>query len=216
MAIFSRLADLLKANINDLLDKAEDPQKMLKMIVIEMEEHLQNATQSIGQVLASERQMRRQIEEAQQNARMWEDRAKAALKAGDESKAKQAVESKIKADADTRQREKAHAEFYAETEEMRVQLNQLKVKIEETRSKEAILIARANMAKAKLCVAETLGGGSLSKVSVLESKIQLAEDTADAHYELSGLDTADKDPFAGAESSSAVEEELGRLKREMQ
>ena len=55
MAIFSRLTDLLKSNINDLIDRAEDPEKMVKQIIIDMEEQLQNAVQGLGSVMASER-----------------------------------------------------------------------------------------------------------------------------------------------------------------
>ena len=91
MAIFARLADLLKANINDLIDKAEDPEKMLKQIIIDMEEQLDKATQGLGTVMASERQIKKQLETAQADSKLWEDRAKTALKAGNQELAKQAV-----------------------------------------------------------------------------------------------------------------------------
>jgi phage shock protein A len=212
MAIFSRLVDLLKANINDMIDKAEDPEKMLKLIVIEMEEHLAAATQGLGAAMASERQMRRRMEEAQENARAWEQRAKDALKAGDEALAKQAVENKLKADASAREREQEHAPYYAETEEMRVQLAGLKKKIDDTRAHQAVIIARVKMAKAKMSVAESLGG-PMSKVSEIERKAVLAADTADAQYELSGLGEASESP--GAYGDRAMEEELARLKKEI-
>jgi len=64
MAIFSRLTDLLKANINDLIDRAEDPEKMVKQIIIDMEEQLQNAVQGLGSVMASEREMLKKLKEA--------------------------------------------------------------------------------------------------------------------------------------------------------
>jgi phage shock protein A len=95
MAIFSRLTDLLKANINDLIDRAEDPEKMVKQIIIDMEEKLQNAVQGLGSVMASERQILLQLEKAQAESKLWEDRAKIALKASDEKLAKKAVDSKL-------------------------------------------------------------------------------------------------------------------------
>ncbi len=207
MAIFSRLADILKANINDMIDKAEDPEKMLKMIVIDMEEQLQAATQGLGAALASERQLRRRAEEAKENVREWEERAKSALQAGDEAQARRAVENKLKAESDAQEREQEHDAYFAETEAMRVQLGELKQKIEETRSHEAVLAARLRMAKAKMSVADSLGG-PLSKLSEIEDKVQLAADTADAQYELSGL-AAEESTDSGADA------ELERLKKEL-
>ena len=212
MAIFSRLVDLLKANINDMIDKAEDPEKMLKLIVIDMEQHLAVATQSLGAAMASERQLRRRMEEAQENARVWEQRAKEALKAGDEALAKQAVENKLKADAVAREREKEHAPYSEETEAMRGQLVALKQKIDETRAHQAVLIARARMAEAKMSVADSLGG-PMSKYSEIESRVVLATDTAEAQYELSGLGAADEG--AGTYGDKAMEAELERLKKEI-
>jgi phage shock protein A len=212
MAIFARLADVLKANINEMLDKAQDPEKMLKMIVIDMEQQLAAATQSLGAAMASERQMRRRMEEAQQNAVAWEQRAKEALQAGNEALARQAVESKLKAEADAREREKEHAAFFAETETMREQLGELKRKIEDTRAHEAMLIARVKMAEAKTSVSSSLGGGKFSKLGQLEEKVQFAEDIADAQYELSGL-AAEKD--AGSAAAGSADAELERLKKEL-
>jgi len=210
MAIFKRLADVLKANINDMIDKAQDPEKMLKMIVIDLEEHLQAATQGLGAAMASERQMRRRMDDAKESVREWEERAKSALQAGDEAAARRAVQSKLKAEADAAKREKEYAAFSAQTEEMRTQLGELKQKIEATRAHEVVLTARMNMAKAKMSVADSLGGGSLSKLSEIEDKVQLAEDTADAQYELSGL-AAEESGGVGSDADA----ELERLKKEL-
>ncbi len=98
MAIFSRLGDIFKSNLNDLLDKAEDPEKMLKQIIIDMEDHLVKATQGLGEVMAAQRQMEKQLSEAMAQSKTWEDRAKVALKAGNQDLARQAVDQKLKAD----------------------------------------------------------------------------------------------------------------------
>ena len=105
MKIFSRLSDLLKANINDLIDRAEDPEKMVKQIIIDMEDQLQKAVQGLGTVMASERQMEKQLNQAREESGMWEKRAKDALEAGDEDLAKKALAKKLEADEDVKQYE---------------------------------------------------------------------------------------------------------------
>ncbi len=136
MAIFSRLVDLLKANINDLIDKAEDPEKMLKQIIIDMEEQLQKATQGLGQIMASGRQANKQLEAAKADSALWEERAKTALKAGNQALAQKAVESKLKTDANVTQYQQMHDELAKQVETMREQVNLLKTKLEEARSRQ--------------------------------------------------------------------------------
>ena len=98
MAIFSRIADILKANINDLIDRAENPEKMVKQIIIDMEEQLTGATQALGQAMASEKQAQRQLENAKKSSQDWEQKAKMALQAGNQDLARRALESKVNID----------------------------------------------------------------------------------------------------------------------
>ena len=219
MAIFSRLVDVLKANINDLIDKAEDPEKMLKQIIIDMEEQLQKATQGLGQVMASERQTKKQLEDAQAQAKVWEDRAKTALKAGNEDLAKQAVDSKLKADANVKQYEQMHDELAKQVDTVREQVNLLKSKLEEARARQSMLVARAQVADARQGVAKALGGidasGASAKMDKMEKKIAEKEATADAQFEISGLDAEKNDPFAKLEKDAAADSEMERLKKEL-
>lgn len=85
MSIFHRISDILKANINDLLDRAEDPEKMVKQIIADMEEQVRDATEALGQAMASEKQAYAQLEKARSNSREWESKAKTALQAGNQS-----------------------------------------------------------------------------------------------------------------------------------
>ena len=84
MGVFSRLSDILKSNINDLLDKAEDPEKMVKQIIIDMQKELTTATQNLGKAKASERLAQKKMDDAVKIAAGWEAKAKAAaLKDGE-------------------------------------------------------------------------------------------------------------------------------------
>ncbi|MBE3089430.1 MAG: PspA/IM30 family protein, partial [Actinobacteria bacterium] len=187
MAIFSRLSDLLKANINDLIDKAEDPEKMVKQIIIDMEEQLQNAVQGLGSVMASERQMGKQLEEAQTQSKLWEDRAKSALKSSNEDLAKQAINNKLKADESVIQYQKMDTDISSQLSILREQVEILKNKLNEARTRQSMLMARYTVADARKEVSSAIGdldsSGAFAKMDKMERKIAEKEAQADAEYE---------------------------------
>lgn len=219
MAIFSRLSDLLRANINDLIDRAENPEKMVKQIIIDMEEQLQKAVQGLGSVMASEKQVQKQLEEAQAQSKLWEDRAKTALKADNEELAKQAVDSKLKSDESVKQFQTMHDEISAQSKVLKEQVEILKSKLLEARNRQTLLLARDKVAKARKQVSSSVGGldssGAFAKMDKMERKIQESEAQADAAFEISGLSAEKDDPFAKMESEKAAEDELARLKEEL-
>jgi len=219
MAIFSRLSDLLKANINDLIDRAEDPEKMVKQIIIDMEEQLQNAVQGLGSVMASERQMRKQLEEAQTQSKLWEDRAKSALKSSNEELAKQAIDTKLKADESVNQYQKMHTDISSQLSILREQVEILKKKLNEARTRQTMLVARDTVADARKEVSSAIGdldsSGAFAKMDKMERKIAEKEAQADAAYEISGLNAEQNDPFANMDKQKAAEDEMTRLKKEL-
>jgi phage shock protein A len=219
MAIFARLADLLKANINDLIDKAEDPEKMVKQIIIDMEEQLQGAVQGLGSVMASERQMKKQLEDAMAESKLWEDRAKTALKASNEELAKQAVDKKLQADESVKQYSKMHDEVSSQLEILKDQVEILKKKLNEARTRQALLSARDKVADARKEVSQAVGNldssGAFSKMDKMERKIAEKEAQADAAFEVSDTGSEKNDPFVDMEKQKASEDELARLKEEM-
>ena len=219
MAIFSRLSDLLKANINDLIDRAEDPEKMVKQIIIDMEEQLQNAVQGLGSVMASERQMRKQLEEAQTQSKLWEDRAKSALKSSNEDLAKQAIDNKLKADESANQYQKMQTDISSQLDILKEQVEILKKKLIEARTRQSMLVARDTVADARKEVSSAIGGldssGAFAKMDKMERKIAEKEAQADAAYEISGLNAEQNDPFANMDKQKAAEDEMARLKKEL-
>lgn len=92
--IFARISDIFKANINDLLDKAEDPEKMIKQMVIEMEEAVNKATTAVGSAIANEKMLEKQHVEKKKLAGEWQQRAVKAVNAGRDDLARQALEKK--------------------------------------------------------------------------------------------------------------------------
>ena len=219
MAIFSRLSDLLKANINDLIDRAEDPEKMVKQIIIDMEEQLQNAVQGLGSVMASERQILKQLEEAQSQSKLWEDRAKSALKSSNEELAKQAIDTKLKADESVNQYQKMHTDISSQLSILKEQVEILKKKLNEARTRQTMLVARDTVADARKEVSSAIGdldsSGAFAKMDKMERKIAEKEAQADAAYEISGLNAEQNDPFANMDKQKAAEDEMARLKEEL-
>lgn len=218
MAIFQRVGDLIKANINDLLDRAENPEKMVKQIIIDMEKELQNCTDALGQAMGSQRQMKKQLDKAQAESKSWEDKAKLALKAGNQDLAKQALAKKVNADNQVAQYQQMYDQCSAQVETIRTQVNALKMKLDEARSRQSTLIARSKMADAQKSMAKTLGSmdssSAFNKLDKMEEKIEGKEAQAEAFSDLAGTQT-EADPFAELQSNQAVDDELARLMAEM-
>lgn len=219
MAIFSRLTDLLKSNINDLIDRAEDPEKMVKQIIIDMEEQLQNAVQGLGSVMASEREMLKKLKEAKDESELWKGRAKDALKSDNEELAKKAIDKKLTADTSVKQYQKMYDNISSQTEILREQVDLLKKKLNEARARQTMLIARDKVAEARKEVISAVGdldsSGAFAKMDKMEKKIAEKEAQADAAFDISGMDDAEDDEFEEMENKQAADDELARLKEEL-
>lgn len=219
MAIFERLSDLVKANINDLIDKAENPEKMVKQIIIDMEDQLRKVTASLGTAMGSQNQVKKQWENAKMQSDNWQEKAKTALASGNEDLAKQALANKVTQDNMAKQYEEMISSMTAQVDEIRKQADILKLKLEEARNKQAMLVARSQMADAKMNMSKTLGGmdskSAFAKMDKMEQKISQKEAQAEAFSELSGINTEGSDPFAQMEKDTAIDAEFEKLKQQM-
>ena len=115
MGIFSRIGDVVKSNINDLIDRAEDPEKMVKQIILDLQKEVSNATTALGKAKASERIAKRQYDDAVKTSADWEMKAKAALNAGEVDLAKKALSNKVKADESVKQYQQMYEQIAAAT-----------------------------------------------------------------------------------------------------
>ena len=219
MAIFERISDLVRANINDLIDKAENPEKMVKQIIIDMEEQLRKATQGLGTAMGSLNQVKKQLANAQEQSNSWQAKARNCLEQGNEDLAKQALENKVKQDKMVVQYEEMVTSMGTQVNEIKSQVDVLKQKLEEARSKQAMLVARSQMADAKSQMAKTLGNmdskSAFAKMDKMEKKIEAKEAQADAFSEVSGVQENESDPFAKMDQENSINAELAKLKQEM-
>lgn len=218
MGVFSRIGDILKANINDMIDRAEDPEKMVKQIIMDLQKDVRTSTEALGKAMASQRVAERQHEQAIRTAAGWESKAKAALAAGDTDMAKKALSYKVKADADVESTAQMLATITTQTNSIRDQVEALKAKLEEAKSRQAMLIARSQMAKTQKNLAQSMGGmdasASLDKLSRMEEKIERQEAEAEAFAEIAGA-SSDMKSFEQLENDMKVDAELQRLMAEM-
>ncbi len=208
MSIFHRISDILKANINDLLDRAEDPEKMVR-----------DATEALGQAMASEKQAYAQLEKARSNSREWESKAKTALQAGNQELAKKALTSKVEIDKNVQSLQASYDQIAAQTSELHARVEVLRQKLEEARQRQNMLIARAKMAEATESVAtavtNTDPNSALAKLERMEQKVESREARAEAFAAMSGETVFAKDEFAELETNQAVDAELQRLMKEL-
>jgi phage shock protein A len=192
MAIFERIADILKANINDMIDRAEDPEKMVKQLILEMEEQVDDATKALGQAMGSQKIAAKELAAAKAEAADWNDKAKVALRADREELAKKALDAKVGIESQIEHLEESYNSITAQVDKLKDQVQTLKMKLDEARARQNVLIARSKMADAAAGVATAISSTStdsaFAKLDKMERKITEKEATAEAYTELNGAD----------------------------
>ena len=167
MGIFDRLSTLIKSNLNDLISSAENPQKMLNQIIIDMRTQLAKAKQQVAGAIADERRLRDQVDAEYKQVQDWEKRAMLAVQEGRDDMAKQALMRHNEHMTHAQQLETTWHAHKAETEKLKGALRELNDKIEEAKRKKNLLIARQKRAEAQKRIADTMS--SVSEKSAFEA-----------------------------------------------
>jgi len=157
MGIFDRLAALMKSNINDLINRAEDPEKMLNQIVADMRDQLAKAKQQVAASIADEKRLRDQTDAELKQAEDWEKRAILAVQEGRDDLARQALVRQQEHYTHGQQLQATWEAHRAETEKLKNSLRDLNDKIEEAKRKKNLLLARQRRAEAQQRIAQTMG-----------------------------------------------------------
>jgi len=223
MSIFQKISTLFRSNINDLIARAENPEKMLNQIIVDMRDQLSKAKREVAAAIADERKLRAQVEDEAKQARDWEKRAMLAVQEGRDDLAKQALlRHKEHADRGHALEQTWQAQAQ-ETEKLKGSLKQLNDRIEEAKRKRNLLIAKQKRAQAQKRIHETMSG--LSDTSAFEAFNRMAERIEEserrtlAAAEVSETLTGDtlEDEFAQLEAGGGdeMDQRLLALKREM-
>lgn len=224
MGIFSRLGSLIKSNLNDLISKSEDPEKMLNQVVLDMKNQLVEAKKQVAVAIGDEKRLKRQWDESINTAKEWERKAMLAVNAGDDALAKEALMRQKEFDDYARQYEQQWTQQKDAVEKLKDQLRNLNNKIDEAQRKKNILIARAKRAEAQKTIQQTMSG--LSDTSAFDTfdrmsdKVGRLEAEAEASYEVANELTGDalEAKFKKLETSStstSADMALAELKAKM-
>jgi phage shock protein A len=224
MGIFQKLSTVIKSNINDLISRAENPEKMLNQIILDMRDQLAKAKREVAAAIADERKLKSQLDTEVKQARDWQHRAMLAVKEGRDDLAKQALIRQQEHTERAKVLQQTWDAQAAETEKLKGSLRQLNDKIEEAKRKRNLLVAKQKRAQAQKRIHETMSG--LSDTSAFEAfnrmadKIEEEERQSIAHAEVTealGGDTLETE-FLKLESGTGgadVEDRLMALKAEM-
>jgi phage shock protein A len=173
MGIFERFSTMIRSNLNDLISRAENPEKMLNQLILDMKTQLAKAKQEAAAAIADEKKLQADAEALRKQAEDWERRAMLAVQEGRDDLAKQALLRYNESLQGAQQLHETWVKHKADTEHLKLQLRQLHDKIEEARRKKNILVARAKRAEAQQRIQETMAG--MSDKSAFESFDRMAE-----------------------------------------
>jgi phage shock protein A len=215
---------MLRSNINDLISRAEDPEKMLNQILVDMRGQLVKAKQMVAAAIADEKRLRDQADVEYKQAAEWEQRAMLAVKESRDDLAKQALVRHSEHMSHGQQLEQTWEAHRNETEKLKNSLRDLNDKIEEAKRKKNLLIARQRRAQAQQRIHETMS--SMSEKSAfeafarMEERIDQNERTLKASVEIEEEFTGDRlqQDFKVLEkgaTGAAVDERLLALKQKM-
>ena len=221
MGIFDRLSTMLRSNINDLITRAENPEKMLNQLIIDMKGQLAKAKQQVASAIADEKKLEADAAGMKKQAEDWERRAMLAVQEGRDDLAKQALGRYNEQLQGAQQLQETWLKHKAETENLKASLRQLNDKIEEAKRKKNILVARAKRAEAQQRIQETMSG--MSDKSAFESfermadKIEQTERRAIAAAELNEEVSGDAlaRQFDALEYKGSSDQQLLELKAKM-
>ena len=217
MGLFDRISRVARANLNDMVSKAEDPEKILDQSILDMQEDFVQLRQAVAQAMAAQKRTEQQYNQNQNEANKWQRNAQLALQKGDENLARQALERK-KTFAETANTLKASLDQQnGQIDTLKRNVIALESKISEAKTKKDMLKARISAAKAQEQLQGTVGrlgtGSAMAAFERMEEKVLMQEARAQAVGEFAGADLEGQ--FKALEAGSDVDDELAAMKAQM-
>jgi len=216
MSIFNRLSDIINSNISSLLDKAENPEKMIRMVIQEMEETLVEVRSGTAKVIAEKKTLSRRAEQLTRQAQDWEGKAELALSKGRDDLAKAALLEKSNISSSVVITEKDLAKLDETLDKLSVEIEQLQAKLNDARARQKTIVMRTTATESRLNVNRQLHSYSIdnamNKFEYYEKKIDQMEGQMDSiHIEKRGL----KSEFDELEKQESIDKELEDLKNKL-
>jgi phage shock protein A len=216
MGIFSRFTDIVNSNINSILDKAEDPEKMVRLIIQEMEDTLVEVRSASAKTLASKKEISSQINKMQSEAEDWNSKAELAISKDREDLARAALQEKKKCDEHASALTSELKVIDEQITKLQSEVGQLQDKLADAKTRQKTIILRQKTVSSRLEVKKSLDSGkvdaAMGRFEQYERKIDDLESQVDA-YDLGKKTLADE--FAELESDDEINDELAALKKKM-
>ncbi len=218
MSIFSRINDIVQANLNAALDKAEDPEKLLALIISEMEDSLIELRCVAAKHLAEQKSCQRKLDKYSKQAEYWQGKAELALSKGREDLARAALVEKQKAVSDAEQITEHNQAVTEQLQKLQEDCARLVQKLAEAKTKKKSMQTRIEHAQVRLNVKKDLGQYDIEQVvqkfENYESKIDQLEAQVDA-YDMVPNSPSLQQEFKDLEANDAIEAELAELKKKV-
>ena len=216
MSIFNRLSDIINSNISSLLDKAENPEKMIRMVIQEMEETLVEVRSGTAKVIAEKKTLSRRAEQLKKQALDWESKAELALSKGREDLAKAALLEKSNINSSVLITESDLEKLDGTLEKLGTEIEQLQAKLNDARARQKTIVMRTTATESRLHVNRQLHSYSIdnamNKFEYYEKKIDQMEGQMDSiHIEKRGLQSE----FDELEKQESIDQELEDLKTKL-
>jgi phage shock protein A len=217
MSIFSRVRDLLSANLNSMLDSAEDPEKMADEYLRQLNNELYEAKTNVAAAMADATKLNTQEARYTAETEQWANKAEAALRAGNEELAKAALARKVQAGKLAEQYKQQSDQQDTQVEQLQQALIQLETRIAETKAKKELIVAKKNRAQTQEAIQRTVRGlgniNAVDKLDQLEERVDDRLAKADAMSKLEQGTLENK--FRDLERDSEVDSELAELKKKL-
>jgi phage shock protein A len=216
MGVFERISRIIRSNISDLLDRAEDPEKVLQQIMVDMQQDLREAKLHVAAAIRDQKKLETRYQENLDLADRWEKRAISAVEEGDDALAKEALRRKRNFEQLAKGYKEQLEEQTRSVKLLKTSLAALEAKIEEARRRKDLLIARQKRAQAQKAISESMNGMSkssaLAVLERMEGKVKAAEVHAEAIAELEADSLEAR--FARLDNED-VDDELAKLKAKL-
>ena len=214
MGVLDRVSTLIRANINDLINKAEDPEKVIRQLILDMNNQLIQVKTQVAASIADERLLQKRYEDNQKKSDEWQRKAELAVTSGQDELAKEALLRRRSFQETADGFKEQWTQQSAQVEHLKDALTQLEAKITEAQTKKDLLIARSRRAKAETNIRQTLANAdstsALGDFQRMEEKVDEQEARAKAYAELDE-DTLDQ-RFKQMEQEDDISKELEALK----
>ncbi len=220
MSWLNTFSFVMRANITTLRDHFSDPERMLHQLLIDMEGELDRVRASVAAAIADQIQLERKVAKSGDEAQHWDTRATAAVKRGDESSAKLALEQKILAEQRAESLRQELGKQVEQTDKLRRSVAELEDKVRQARQKQTLLLARLTRADSTSCINKAMdqvgSKSAFAEFRRLEDRVERAEAMGEAYERLEGKDPNAEElerEFEAAERKDRLAKEFEELKR---